>query len=174
MWVLIYLCMATDGPGGKAREALTTDGELSTRINEYFLDDQVTIRQFKLKAFYEPDKTGYVELEEDLLKHFHPSFEGVKDLIRQWVSTLRLCYKFPQCRPAVHELFLEKINQTIAQFQEPSDPVYLKYSEEERMRRKRCLSRIKDFRRTYGGGPPVFGPLTISTEMEEIEEAMSV
>ena len=170
MCALIYLCMVTDGPGGNSREALKTDRELRKRIEKYFVVDD----QSKDDIFAESSELGHDYVDEHLLKHFHPSFVGFKGLVHQCLSTLRLCHKFPQCRPAVHELFLKQIDQTIAQFQEPSDPVYLKYSEEERMRRKRCLSRIKDFRRTYGGGPPVFGPLTVTVGMEETEEAMSV
>ena len=97
-----------------------------------------------------------MELDETLLKHFHPSFEGVKGLIHQWLSTLRLCYKFPERWSSVHEVFLKQINEVIDKFEEPSDAVYRKYSEDEKRRRKEHFKNIEVFRQDKTGDPFIF------------------
>ena len=151
LWVLIYLCMTIDGPGGKPRAAVKEERKRITRINEYFFADDIPLK--KAEMFGEPSELGHEILDEHLLKHFHSSFEGVKGLVHQWLSTLRLCYKIPQCAPAVHELFLKQINQTIVQFQEPSDLVYRKQSEDEKRRRMEYEKKIQDFSRDRNSAP---------------------
>ena len=121
------------------------------------MDDWHYLCVHKSKVFKEPAKEGHRELDETLLKHFHPSFEGVKDLIHQWLSTLRTCYTYPERWSSVHEVFLKQINDVIDKFEEPSDAVYRKYSEDENRRRKEHLKNIEVFRRDRNGEPFVTG-----------------
>ena len=154
MWVLIYLCMTVDGPGGKSRDALKTDADLKDSLTKYFFG--VLLQSYKAQLFTESTKDSRTYLDRDLLKHFHPSFEGVKKLIYRWLSTLRMCYKFPERASSIHELFLKQIDKVIKNHEEPSDAVYRKYSEDEKRRRKKHIKNIEVFRQDKTGDPFIF------------------
>ncbi|KAF5376690.1 hypothetical protein D9615_007849 [Tricholomella constricta] len=96
LWVLIYLCLTRSGPGiGMLREELNPShekyasrGELAKAILKYFDDEELTLTNSKRSLFSNRKRV----FETAIVRLFHPYFEPLKPLVRQWWATLKLAY----------------------------------------------------------------------------------
>ncbi|KAG5639846.1 hypothetical protein DXG03_002942, partial [Asterophora parasitica] len=99
LWVLVYLCITRRGPGmGMLRQELDPshmkhdrNGPLFTVVREYFDGDEETVKKSKRKLHL--DKGGNL-FQTAILDHFHPFFDPLKSLVRDWWKTLVHAYKF--------------------------------------------------------------------------------
>jgi hypothetical protein len=113
-WVLTYLCLTRQGPGGRRRDELMPQ---QSRLPEnepivrpffcFFGDEDIgNMAKNKRKLFQLDDYKEYV------LKHTHPYFLPLEPLLLKWWKILRLGYKYPVFE-AVHDAFLDALKETI-------------------------------------------------------------
>ncbi|KAG6826511.1 hypothetical protein H0H92_015523 [Tricholoma furcatifolium] len=113
-WVLIFLCMTRKGPGmGMRRDELNVtnlDINLSRAVNQYFDGDETAVLSGK------EDLLGQLELiEEEIIKYFHPYFDGLKPLVRNWWNILTLAYNYRAKEfYNIHAYLLRIIDKAIA------------------------------------------------------------
>ncbi|KAJ3566485.1 hypothetical protein NP233_g6974 [Leucocoprinus birnbaumii] len=84
LWVFGYLALKYSGPG----QIRTMSSELTAFFEGLFSGDNES-QEMKLKILQEKQEL------ENLLIHFSPYFEDLKDLIREWWKVLNLAYRFP-------------------------------------------------------------------------------
>lgn len=100
-WVLVQICITSQGPGGLRRREFTDDPEDMTNLDQDRIDlwiavwclldsDFDRLRQRKQMLFRTPEN-----LEKDVLRHFHPYFNSLKPFISEWFSLLRIAHSFP-------------------------------------------------------------------------------
>ena len=99
-WVLVQICITSQGPGGLRRREFTDDPEDMTNLDQDRIDlwiavwclldsDFDRLRQRKQMLFRTPEN-----LEKDVLRHFHPYFNSLKPFISEWFSLLRIAHRF--------------------------------------------------------------------------------
>ncbi|ETW77007.1 hypothetical protein HETIRDRAFT_460499 [Heterobasidion irregulare TC 32-1] len=94
-WVLLYLCLTRDGPGGGRRIELSINEPLTEETKPIYAavyclfdsEDDHTLWNNKRLLFNNPD-----DLDEIILKCIHPYFDSLKPLISRWWKTLRFGY----------------------------------------------------------------------------------
>lgn len=94
-WVLLYLCLTRDGPGGGRRNELSSNDPLTERTRPIYAavhclfdsEDDVTLWTNKRLLFDNPN-----DLKNIILKCIHPYFTILKCLISKWWTTLRFGY----------------------------------------------------------------------------------
>ncbi|KAF8874510.1 hypothetical protein CPB84DRAFT_1752941 [Gymnopilus junonius] len=85
-WVLVYICLTCNGPGGKRREELQEIFKCPKDFKMYLLD------------------------------RFHPYFDPLKEMVSEWFSLLQLAFRYCSFEYAnIHELATEVIERAIDQ-----------------------------------------------------------
>lgn len=113
-WVLTYLCLTRQGPGGRCRDELMLgrphDSVSGPIINTYWCllgnEDIQSMAKNKSRIFI---KDHY---KKHVLQYIHPYFSPLKGLLLKWWKILRLAYQYP-CFEAVHDAFLNALQDTI-------------------------------------------------------------
>ncbi|KAG5643655.1 hypothetical protein DXG03_000535 [Asterophora parasitica] len=95
LWVLTYLCLTRKGPGmNMLRDELHVGQKgyppLRRVIIKYFDAPRELLKDSKPQLLLRPEL-----LDDEILPLFHPYFDPLKPLVRQWLSTLILahCYR---------------------------------------------------------------------------------
>ncbi|KAG6858710.1 hypothetical protein C0995_014555 [Termitomyces sp. Mi166 len=111
---MTYICMTREGPGGKRRKELRPEfeDEDNTDVMElrdinycFFSSDQDTLIRNKKKLFMNDD------YDEAIVCHFHPYFESLKPLMRQWWKILRFAHKYPMFE-TIHQMLRNELRST--------------------------------------------------------------
>lgn len=113
-WVLTYLCLTRQGPGGQRRNELMP-AESCLPENEpivrpyycFFGDENIMNMAHNKRILFQ--KNHY---EEYVLERIHPYFFPLKPLLLKWWKILRLGYRYPVFE-AVHNAFLDALKETI-------------------------------------------------------------
>ncbi|KAF5376691.1 hypothetical protein D9615_007848 [Tricholomella constricta] len=100
LWVLIYICLSRSSPGiGILREELNPShekyasrGELAKAIFKYFEAEELELGLAKRQLFTNTNPDDIFETA--IIRLFHPCFEPLKPLVRQWWATLKLAYVY--------------------------------------------------------------------------------
>ncbi|KAG6806574.1 hypothetical protein H0H92_010777, partial [Tricholoma furcatifolium] len=111
-WVLVYLCMTRRGPGMDMRrdELRDPNVDLSRAVDQYFDGDSQTLRRRKGGLLKHPEL-----IEEEIIKHFHPYFDGLKPLVRKWWKILNLGYRYRAKEfYNIHAYLIRTINEAVA------------------------------------------------------------
>ncbi|KAF5374686.1 hypothetical protein D9615_008969 [Tricholomella constricta] len=98
-WCLTYICVTREGPGGKRRKELRPDyikkypdADSSLRRVNYHIfscEDRIELAQNKIALF------RLDEYESHVISKFHPYFERLKDMMKQWWRILSMAYRNP-------------------------------------------------------------------------------
>ncbi|KAF5374618.1 hypothetical protein D9615_008972 [Tricholomella constricta] len=98
-WCVTYICVTHEGPGGRRRTELQPDymeehpdaNKDLRRINYYFFSskNQTEFAHNKFMLFQ------YNEYESHVITQFHPYFEPLKGLMKQWWRILSTAHEFP-------------------------------------------------------------------------------
>ncbi|KIJ42356.1 hypothetical protein M422DRAFT_31327 [Sphaerobolus stellatus SS14] len=140
-WILIHLALTREGPGKRREER---SAELDIVIEEYFDGSVSQLTKAKTGIFdqYRGDQTTQIGLLEDqLLKNFHPFFEPVKDLIREWRELLRLGFAFKGHEyHDIHKRTLDLLQATIEKIPDETGEL----SQQEDARRVKYHTSTKD------------------------------
>ncbi|KXN89328.1 hypothetical protein AN958_05826 [Leucoagaricus sp. SymC.cos] len=83
-WVLVYIALSFQGPGAEERDI--KDRTLQDYKRRLFNND--SSRTLKKSIFNKTTKF------EELLSHFHPYFEDLKVLVREWYLIMNLAFRF--------------------------------------------------------------------------------
>ena len=87
-WVMTYICITRQGPGGDRRDDLKPEGNAPKQLlltNYYlFSSDEVHDLVHNKRRMFTMD-----ECEEYALQVFHPYFNSLKPLMRKWWKILR-------------------------------------------------------------------------------------
>jgi hypothetical protein len=94
-WVLLYLCLTRDGPGGGRRNELSINEPLNAETKPIYAavhtlfdsESDYILWNNKRKLFDHPE-----DLEKILLKRAHPYFDTLKPFISNWWNILRFGY----------------------------------------------------------------------------------
>ncbi|THH27342.1 hypothetical protein EUX98_g6840 [Antrodiella citrinella] len=84
-WVLVYECFVRDGPGGRRRPQVMPGRSMTTHLNILFNNKNA---QKKFELFRNPDL-----FEKDVVSFFHPYFNRLKPLVREWWHILICTYR---------------------------------------------------------------------------------
>jgi len=109
-WVLIHICITRQGPGGVRREELEQENEVNEaynglrRVIYYLFDsDMATMAANKARLFTHP-----AEFEPYILNNFHPYFQPLKEVVKEWFHLLILAHKFHAYEyHNIHDMVLE-------------------------------------------------------------------
>ncbi|TFK43980.1 hypothetical protein BDQ12DRAFT_731934 [Crucibulum laeve] len=130
--ILNFICITRGGPGGDRREeliskyddVLSDDSEDFKRIKElrnlvrklFDIDDPAELRNTKWRFFRNP-----ALMDAEVFGSFHPNFEALKPLARNWYTTLRHAYEFSRYEYYdIHRHFLATLDEFIQNFEENS------------------------------------------------------
>lgn len=158
-WVLLYLCLTRDGPGGSRREELKGencggDANSVEQIVYCFFDseDKHDLAHNRRLLF-----NDHEDMKDHIVEQFHPYFDVLKPLVIEWWRLLRFAYYSGSYTP-MHEPLLAVLNSTLEDIAKmpPSTPSAATLAELER--RKQDLIRVRLFRvkqKTVGVGRPL-------------------
>jgi hypothetical protein len=94
-WVLVYIALTRESPGGKRRRELErcdhSDHFLLEVIGRYFDGYPEVLRVHKQKLF---TLRGIDILERDILPQFHTYFNPLKDLVQRWYKLLVMAFQW--------------------------------------------------------------------------------
>ena len=115
-WVLIHICITRQGPGGVRREELEQKNEVNEAYNSlrrviYYLfdSDMATMAANKARLFTHP-----AEFEPYILNNFHPSFQPLKEVVKEWFHLLILAHKFHAYEyHNIHDMVLEILDRAL-------------------------------------------------------------
>ncbi|KIJ53842.1 hypothetical protein M422DRAFT_25586 [Sphaerobolus stellatus SS14] len=141
LWVLIHLALTREGPGKRRQErSAAVDGV----IVQYFDGSFVDLMPAKTNIFADTNKAQ--ACLNELLEHFHPYFEPVKDLIRDWIQILKLGFKFRGYEyHNIHKHTLDLFETAIAKVTDVKDD---ELTQQEDARRKKYHAATKEAIRT--------------------------
>ena len=114
-WCMTYICLTREGPGGKRRKELRPEFKVDNdegvlqlrRINYFFFSsDEETLVDNKTTLFQEND------YDEVIVCHFHPYFEPLKPLMRQWWNILRFAHQYPMFE-TIHKTLRKTLASTL-------------------------------------------------------------
>ncbi|KAF5376682.1 hypothetical protein D9615_007847 [Tricholomella constricta] len=126
LWVLIYLCLTRSGPGigmlreeqNPSHENYASRGELAKAILKYFDAKELHFADSKRLLFSNPKRV----FETTIIRLFHPYFEPLKPLVRQWWATLKLAYKHHGNEYYhIHAHILRLLEATLSDLQKHTD-----------------------------------------------------
>ena len=115
-WVLIHICITRQGPGGVRREELEQKNEADEaydglrRVIYYLFDsDMNTMQDNKAQLFTHP-----LDLEPFILDNFHPYFQPLKEVVKEWFHLLILAHKFHAYEYYnIHHMVLEVLDRAV-------------------------------------------------------------
>jgi hypothetical protein len=122
-WIIVHPALTRAGLGQRRTiqsEDSEESKELEAKLYSYFDADPSTLSSSKIQVFGALFFNGKVRLRTDLLNNFHPYFEPIKDLIRDWWLILRSAFEFGGYERAnIHEyvknLLKKKIDELSTQ-----------------------------------------------------------
>jgi hypothetical protein len=142
-WIIVHLALIRAGPG--QRRTIEPSSNLEKVISKYFDGGISQLSDSKGKIFAEFDDAKK-RLEKDLLDHFHPYFEPIKGLVRDWWVILKSAFQFKGYEHAnIHEFvrnLLEKEIQTLSTQTKTREVIELIQKEDSR--RKTYHSNTRD------------------------------
>ncbi|PFH47952.1 hypothetical protein AMATHDRAFT_6258 [Amanita thiersii Skay4041] len=114
-WVLVYICIAFQGPGGNLRPELKErSSSLAIMVDKAFspmaenLQILGTTRRYYIKG---PDDNF-----KELMSYLHDDFDDLSDLIKKWRKILVFsCSNAGPDRDFIHHHVLQLLNETISQ-----------------------------------------------------------
>jgi hypothetical protein len=120
MWVVVYLCLTRNGPGGERRDELRADSVLDNAAKSVhtivycFFDtgDRELLSRNKSALFrHVGDMEAYV------MSRFHPYFDVIKPMVSEWWRLLQQSYRFSEFT-TIHDQFLHVINGVIQELEQ--------------------------------------------------------
>ncbi|KAG6908719.1 hypothetical protein DXG01_003564 [Tephrocybe rancida] len=149
LWVLVQMCMTHKGPGidmkrlelDKHSESYSPD--LRQAIVSYFDGEESILRASKRSLLSCPSR-----FESEIIAHFHPYFDPLKELVRQWWSLLILGYKHRGIEfYNIHSHIIRIIDKALSSIPIPDTPNEDTVKELERRAecRRRHLDTFKGF-----------------------------
>jgi len=95
LYILLYICVSRDGPGGHIREELsnegpTGNGTVHSCVLDYFDSGPAILLENKQALFRED--SGPAVLRQNILPYVHPYFESLKPLLQEWHRILLTGY----------------------------------------------------------------------------------
>ncbi|KAG5650351.1 hypothetical protein H0H81_012543 [Sphagnurus paluster] len=117
LWVLINICVVRSGPGKGMARPENSEGLLKC-VHDFFDGDYLTLEKSKWRLLENPKR-----LDSDVLEFFHPYFEDLKPLVRQWWAVLVLAYQYRANEfYHIHKHIIRILENSIAALQDPPIP----------------------------------------------------
>ncbi len=115
-WVLVYICLTREGPGGARRGDLSKNEALMMVVYHLFdSPDKENLAESKRSMFAHPD-----HFEKFVLCHLTKYFEPLRDLLLKWWHLLVLLYRLHGTKKEhdyleriLHELVLHLIEEAL-------------------------------------------------------------
>lgn len=135
LWILLYLCLTRDGPGGSRREELKGencggDANSVEQIVYCFFDseDKHDLAHNRKLLF-----NDHEDMKNHIVKQFHPYFDVLKPLVIEWWRLLRFAYYSGSYTP-MHQPLLGVLDNTLEDIAKmpPSTPSAATLAELER------------------------------------------
>ncbi|THU97745.1 hypothetical protein K435DRAFT_965275 [Dendrothele bispora CBS 962.96] len=152
-WVLLYLCLTREGPGGKLRTALRKDsatqvaGSPDAKIGHLvycFFDAERPVLELNKKELFKTPSS----FEAHVIPSIHPYFEPLIPLLRAWFRILRVAFDPHLDKPPEYVWPHLSFQLALTRFCEESvgkldkDPLYEAMTEEEDNRRTQYMHEI--------------------------------
>ncbi|KAH9946460.1 hypothetical protein B0H21DRAFT_416163 [Amylocystis lapponica] len=146
-WILDYLCLTRDGPGGSRRKELKRENSRGTAnsleqiVYCFFDSEEPRVRTHSRALLLHNLK----DMETYIVEHFHPYFDVIKPLVLEWWRLLRCAYISGSYTP-MHQPFLEVLNKTLEEIEKKPLSKQSTATLAELERRRKDLSRVREFR----------------------------
>ncbi|KAH9946462.1 hypothetical protein B0H21DRAFT_416405 [Amylocystis lapponica] len=146
-WILDYLCLTRDGPGGSLRKELKegNSGGAANSVEQtvycFFDSENVQALAHNRRLLYADHKN----VETYVVEQFHPYFAVLKPLVLEWWRLLRFAY-FSGSYTPMHQPFLAALNKTLEEIDKKPPSKQSAATLAELERRRKDLSRVHEFR----------------------------
>ncbi|KAH9912819.1 hypothetical protein B0H21DRAFT_773490 [Amylocystis lapponica] len=147
-WVVDYLCLTRDGPGGSRRKELRGEqrggaaNSLEQIVYCFFDSENVQVLLENRKTLFD----DYTDVETYIVKQFHPYFDVLKPLVVEWWRLIRFAY-FSGSYTPMHQPFLEVLNKTLEEIEKKPPSKQSTATLAELERRRKDLSHVREFRK---------------------------
>ncbi|PFH47953.1 hypothetical protein AMATHDRAFT_87414 [Amanita thiersii Skay4041] len=141
-WVLVYICIACQGPGGNLNLDLKRrNSRLSKLVNKAFnpKPDNLQALGF-IRRDYIRDRNDQFK---ELMTYLHKDFDDLRNLIKRWWKILAIsCSNAGPDRDLIHHHVLQLLDETVSQLTAKRTPAEKEKEEAEKeQRRKRWASK---------------------------------
>ncbi|TFY71304.1 hypothetical protein EVG20_g1698 [Dentipellis fragilis] len=149
-WILLYICLSRNGPGGAQRDELFQQRDeealwLGNIVDCLFeTKDEYVRRMNKVELF-----TNLDHLQSFIIPRFHPYFKGLEKLIMDWRTVLHFAYEtYDKVTPGIiHRLVLAVLDDVLKDLQSApleQDTQAAELTQKEDDRRARDLNELDD------------------------------
>ncbi|PFH45156.1 hypothetical protein AMATHDRAFT_44219 [Amanita thiersii Skay4041] len=142
-WVIVYICITREGPGGNRRiELQDEESNLSTAVDIAFNSDPENMQELGRT------RRDYVVRGQFnvLMKHFHKDFDDLRDLIKRWGKLLAFtsAYSGPD-RDLIHHHTLRLLDEAISELIKKRSPDEEEIENGKREKRRRLWASKRKF-----------------------------